>query len=219
MLEAATGKRGGAGGGLLVDSIAGTKLACLAGSAEISFHPNHTSFLPSSSFFPAFLFLVLLPPAGYRCENEALMGWADSTDKRVNWLVGCTYAYTFPHRGTLSFQHTLNWSTMYSCTHTIQMGFFEREHSQRRLGLHTYTWQQMYRQSQEVYQEGSCTLLFFSASIKSDVDEWQRLQDRLLLSFITEWMQSNTESQRASRELYARLDGGRRGNRTKTVCT
>lgn len=74
MLEAATGKRGGAGGGVLADSTAGTKLACLAGSGEISFHPNHTSFSPSSSFFPASLFLVLLLPAGYCCENEALMG-------------------------------------------------------------------------------------------------------------------------------------------------
>lgn len=101
--------------------------ACQSGREWWNFLPpkNHTSFFPSSSSFPAFLFPVLLLPAGYCCENEALMGWADSTDKRGNWLVGCTYAYTFPHRGTLShsFQLTLNWSTTCSCTRNTKWAF------------------------------------------------------------------------------------------------
>lgn len=66
MLEAATGKRGGAVGGLLVDRTARNKLACLEGSGEISLHPN-------SHLFPLVLLLLLLA-AGYCCEDKALTG-------------------------------------------------------------------------------------------------------------------------------------------------
>lgn len=153
---AATGKKGGEGGGgddtggVLVDRTAGTR-PCSVWQGVVKFPSTQittSSFSSTSSSFPAilsfFLLLILFLPAGYSCAGEALMGRADSTDKWVNWLVGCTKR---THRSTqrnilsdwLSATHYM--AKLHSPAHRGDTKWaLSHEAKQRRFSMHIHTY-------------------------------------------------------------------------------